>query len=81
MQVKKILTAVALSTTLVFGGAAACNDQPPTEYHPLEWPDCDEDDRKGVWDTMDCGPSPAAPKVRTPAPSLRKTPGPKPSRR
>lgn len=77
---KKIMTALALSAALVSTTAVSC-DVEPREYHPVEWPDCDADDRKGVWDTMDCGPSPAPSKVRTPAPQPRKTPGPRPSRR
>lgn len=74
---KKIATALALAGALTLTTAASCDVQ-PTEYHPVEFPDCDADDKIGKWDTMDCGPSPIPSiKTRMPQPATGKTPAPR----
>lgn len=81
----KIVTAVAMSAVLVFGGAAACNDTPATtDYSPVEFPDCDADDRSPHWEVKDCGPSPRPMQTAfQPKPSTAKKPttAPKPTSR
>lgn len=79
-HVKKIATALALAGFLTMTTAVSCEVK-PTEYYPLEWPDCDADDKVGKWDTMDCGPSPV-PTVKgsTPKPGAGRTPAPRKTR-
>ena len=74
-EVKKLITIVSLGSVLVLGTAVSC-DIKPTEYYPVELPDCDADDRTGKWDTADCGPSPKP--VKTPG--TRNTPAPRKTR-
>jgi hypothetical protein len=70
--VKKLTTALVLAGALVFGTAGSCQDPKPTEWNQVEFPDCDADDRKGKWDTADCGPSPRPMKTAyQPAPSKK----------
>lgn len=72
-MVNKVMTAVALSGVLLFGGAASCDTQ-PQDYWEVEFPDCDADDRKGKWDVADCGPSPRPMQTAyQPAPSKKPT--------
>lgn len=64
--------AVGLSAVLVFGGAGSCQGSGGDDYWEVEFPDCDEDDRKGKWDVEDCGPSPRPMKTAyQPAPSKK----------
>ena len=72
----KIIIAAALSATLIFGTAAACNDAPATtDYSPVEFPDCDADDRSPHWEFADCGPSPRPMQTAfQPKPSTAKKP-------
>ena len=74
MEVKKLLTAAGMTAVLVFGAAASCQEQEPREFYPVEFPDCDADDKVGKWDTADCGPSPLPMKTAyQPAPSKKPT--------
>lgn len=70
---KKLAVCAAMSGVLVLAGAGSCNDREPREYYPVEISDCDEDDKVGVWDTADCGPSPEPRKTKAaPKPTRRR---------
>lgn len=71
----KALTVAALSAALVFGSAAGCEKPTSPGYYPVEFPDCDADDRSPNWEIADCGPSPRPMQTaHQPKPSTAKKP-------
>lgn len=70
---KKLAVCAAMSGVLVLAGAGSCSDREPREYYPVEIGDCDADDKVGVWDTEDCGPSPEPRRTKAaPKPTRRR---------